>query len=183
MVSLIDAEYLATDTGKKPLPTLRMKKFYDDAIGVACEQELKHMEAFCLERASMRFEAAKSEDLAAEYIAKAHQCYLEWNAIAKVDDIEEKHASKLEIAKQVKKRIGEGYLQQNSDMQYDPERAIGGGRKIKSIDIKKVRKRAEKVTRIALEKSSNLLMSPPGASKKKVFKSPGTPSRRKNLRK
>ena len=102
MVSLIDAEYMMPDSGGKYSmpPSIRIKKFYDDAIEVAEEQDLKHIEAFCFERASMRFEAAGSEELSAEYIANAHESYLEWNAIAKVDDVEEKHASKLQLAKQ-----------------------------------------------------------------------------------
>jgi len=174
MVSLIDVEYMATDTGgKKPLPTLRMKKFYDDAVGVAQDQQLLHLEAFCLERASMRFEAAGADKLSAEYIAKAHQRYSEWNAIAKVDDIEEKHASKLKLSREAKV-IGAGYVKQNSDMRYDPERAIGGGRKIKSINIKGVARKAEKVTKIAF---ANI------TSPRKELKSPRRSSVRHKLSK
>jgi hypothetical protein len=176
MVSLIDAEYNVTDTlGKKPLPTLRMKRFYDDAIAVAHEQELKHIEAFCLERASMRFEAAGAEELSAEYIAKAHQSYFEWNAIAKVDDVEEKHATKLKLAKR-EKIVGAGYVRQNSDMQYHPERAIGGGRnKIKSINMKGVAKTAGKVKKIAFGKTNS---KNPRDVSKGVVKSPRASSSR-----
>jgi len=135
------------------MPTLRIKKFYDDAIAVAQEQELKHMEAFCLERASMRFEAADAEGLSAEYIAKAHQCYFEWNAIAKVDDVEENNELKLKLAKQEKK-VGSGYVQRNRDMHYD-QKPIGGGRKkIKSINMKGMAKTAGKVKKIVIGKSN-----------------------------
>ena len=155
MVSLIDAEYAVVDSrDKKPLPTLRMKKFYDDAIAVAHEQGLKHIEAFCLERASMRFEAIGADGLCAEYIAKARHSYIEWNAIAKVHDVEEKYASQLKLSKQ-EKIVGEGYVRRNSDMQYDPEQKIGGGRKkIKAINMKGVAKTAGKVKNIAFRRSS-----------------------------
>ena len=155
MASLIDAEYAATDAGdKKQLSTLRIKKFYDDAIAVAHEQGLKHIEAFCFERASIRFEAAGADGLCAEYIAKAHHSYTEWGAIAKVDDVEKKYASRLKLSKQEKK-VGEGYVWRNSHMQYDPERKIGGGRKkIKAINMKGVAKTAGKVKKIALGRSS-----------------------------
>jgi hypothetical protein len=178
MVSLIDAEYIVADSlGKKPLPTLRIKRFFDDAIAVAQEQELSHIEAFCFERASMRFEAAGAVDLSAEYIAKARESYVEWNAIAKVDDVEEKHATKLKLAKR-EKIVGAGYVQQNGDMRYRPERAIGGGRsKIKSINMKGVAKTAEKVKKIAFGKTKS--KSPQDVSKGAV-KSPRAPlSRRK----
>jgi len=160
MVSLIDAEFIVADTvAKKPVPTLRIKKFYDDAIAVAREQQLVHMEAFCFERASMRLEAAGAEELSAEYIAKAHQSYFEWNAIAKVDDIEDKHGTKLKLSRQ-EKIVGAGYARRNSDIQYDPERSIGGGRnKIKPINMKKgVAKTAGKVKKIALRRSSGIAL-------------------------
>jgi len=178
MVSLIDAEYIVADSlGKKPLPTLRIKRFFDDAIAVAHEQELKHIEAFCFERASMRFEAAGAEDLSAEYIAKARESYLEWNAIAKVDDVEEKHATKFKLAKR-EKIVGAGYVQQNGDMRYRPERAIGGGRnKIKSINMKGVAKTAGKV-KIAFGKTKS--KSPRDVSKGAV-KSPRAPSSRRKF--
>lgn len=156
MLSLIDAEYAVTDTGdKKPLSTLRMKKFFDEAIAIAHEQGLKHIEAFCFERASIRFEAAGADGLCAEYIAKAHHCYTEWSAFAKVDDLQEKYASKLKLSKE-EKIVGEGYVRRNSDMQYDPERKIGGGRKkIKAINMKGVAKTAGKVKKIALGRPSS----------------------------
>ena len=179
MVSLIDAENMMPDSrGKQSLPIIRIKKFYDDAIEVAQEQELKHIEAFCFERASMRFEAAGSEELSAEYIDKGYQSYLEWNAIAIVDNVKEKHATKLQLAKQASiKMIGENYVRQNGDMRYNPERSIGGGRNnIKSLNIKGVAKTAEKrVKEIAFGKSRE--KSSRGVSKSAV-KSPRTPLRR-----
>ncbi len=178
MVSLIDAEFMVSDSaGKKSIPSLRIKKFYDDAIAVAQEQELKHIEAFCLERASMRLDGVGAEELSAEYMSKAHQGYLEWNAIAKVDDVEEKYDAKLDLAKHSSiKMIGENYVRQNRDMQYNPERAIGGGRKkIKAINMKGMAKTAGKVKNIAFGKSSG--KSPAGASKS-VAEQPRSPSRR-----
>eukprot|EP00535_Pseudo-nitzschia_heimii_P011070 CAMPEP_0197200392 /NCGR_PEP_ID=MMETSP1423-20130617/34370_1 /TAXON_ID=476441 /ORGANISM="Pseudo-nitzschia heimii, Strain UNC1101" /LENGTH=1460 /DNA_ID=CAMNT_0042654271 /DNA_START=91 /DNA_END=4473 /DNA_ORIENTATION=- len=179
MISLIDAEYAATDTGdKKTLPTLRLKKFYDDAIAVAHDQGLKHIEAFCLERASMRFEANGADGLCAEYIAKARHSYIEWNAIAKIHDVEEKYASKLKLSKQ-EKIVGAGYVRRNSDMQYDPERKIGGGRKkIKAINMKGVAKTAGKVKNIALRRSFS---RSPRAGAKGVLSSSRRPSLQHNL--
>ena len=155
MISLVDAEYAVIDAGdKKPLPVLRMKKFYDEAIAVAHEQGLKHLEALCFERASMRFEAVGAEGLCAEYIAKAYHSYVEWNAIAKVDDVQDKFASKLKLSRQ-EKIVGEGYVRRNSDMRYNPERKIGGGRKnIKAINMKDVAKTAGKVKQMTLRRSS-----------------------------
>jgi len=178
MVSLIDAEFMVTDSaGKKSVPSLRIKKFYDDAIVVAEEQELKHMEAFCLERASMRLDDVGAEELSAEYMEKAHKGYLEWNAIAKLDDIEEKHEAKLDLAKHsLIKMIGENYVRQNRDMQYNPERAIGGGRnKIKAINMKGVAKTAGKVKNMAFGKSSG---KSPRVASKRVVEQPRSPSRR-----
>jgi len=156
MISLIDAEFIVADPlGKKPLSALRIQKVYDDAIAVARRQELKHIEAFSLERAAMRFETAGAKGLSAAYMAKAHHCYVEWNAIAKVVDIEEKHMTKLKLSRQEKK-VGAGYVQQNSDLRYDPKQAIGGGPdKIKSINIKDAVKTAEKVKDVVFRKTNN----------------------------
>ena len=182
MISLIDAELMISDYAGNydSLPTIRIKKFFDDAIEVAEDQELGHMEAFCFERASMHFAAAGSDESAAEYIAKAHESYLEWNAIAKVDDLEENHSGKLQHAKEGSIRmIGENYVKKNSDLQYNPERSIGGGRNIKKLDIKGAAKTAEKrVKEMAFGKSSG---KSPKSAPKPVVQSPRTPSRRPKL--
>lgn len=183
MISLIDAELMISDYEGNfdSLPTIRIKKFFDDAIEVAEDQELRHMEAFCFERASIHFASAGSDESSAEYIAKAHQSYLEWNAIAKVDDLEESHADKLQHVREGSvKMIGENYVKKNSDLQYNPERSIGGGRNIKKLDIREAAKTAEKkMKEMAIAMSSG--KSPKAPPKPAVKLSPRTPSRRPKL--
>ena len=160
MVKFIEAEFeVAHPTGKKPLTALKIQKLYDNAIAIARRQELKHVEALCLERASMQFEAVDSIGLSAGYMSNAHQCYLQWNAIAKVAEIEEKHATKLEISRE-QKTVGAGYVQQNSDLRFDPEQRIGGRPdKVRSINLKDAVKTAGKVKGFMLRKSSRKLDS------------------------
>eukprot|EP00536_Pseudo-nitzschia_multiseries_P000829 jgi/Psemu1/300351/fgenesh1_kg.10_\ len=153
LVALLDAECTVTDPpGKKPLSALKIKKMYDDAIAVARQQELKHIEALCLERASMRLEAANAKSLSAEYMARAHQCYVKWNAVAKVVEIERIHALKLKFSRK-EKVVGAGYVRQNSDLRYDPNQVIGGRPdSIEPITVKDAVKTVGKVKDIVLRK-------------------------------
>mmetsp|Transcript_1606 Transcript_1606/g.4216 ORF Transcript_1606/g.4216 Transcript_1606/m.4216 type:complete len:142 (+) Transcript_1606:274-699(+) len=93
----------------------------------------------------MQFEAANANGLSAEYMARARRSYIKWNAVAKVREIEQKHAQELKFSWK-EKIVGAGYVRQNSDRRYISNKVIGGRPDlVKSINIKDAVKRAEKV--------------------------------------
>jgi histidine kinase len=80
---LVEAE-IARITGK----TWQALELYDQAIMRAHHSEFVQNEALANELAGLFWENQNKEDFAKIYISKAHRCYKEWGATAKVQDLE-----------------------------------------------------------------------------------------------
>lgn len=172
MISLIEAEYtIANNVGKKALPALKIQKAFTASILAAQEDDLQHLEALAYERAGMHFDEACVQSLSCEYLMKAHRLYDQWNAVAKVIDLETRYARKLKIAKR-RIRPAANYRKQNAKLEYDPSHRIGGGKgDIKPVNLKKAVKKATKFgnKRIALtQRKVKALLSPQHKKKKAV---------------
>ena len=134
MVSLLDAEeMMALNVGKPDLPSIKIKKAFDEAINTAQQDELKHLEAYASERAALHFENAGLDGHCGDYIKKAHFCYDNWNASAKIVAIEEKYGKFLNL----KVRRTRPYDERGSPQ--GAKQSIKVGRsEIKPITMKKV---------------------------------------------
>jgi predicted ATPase len=151
MISLLEAELMmAQNVGKKEFPAIKIQKAFEEAIKAARTDELKHIEAFCCERAALHFEAASLEGYTAEYMRKAHTLYDQWNALAKVIEIEDKYAKLLKISKK-RTRPGEGYIRRN-DAHFQHGTIGGGHGKIRPVNVKKAVKKGARNTRRQITK-------------------------------
>jgi hypothetical protein len=118
MVSLLEAELMmAKNVGKREFPSIKIQLAFEEAIAAARQDEMMHLEAFSCERAALHFEAAKLDGYVGEYMRRAHSLYDQWNAVAKMIEIEEKYAKLLKISKPRARPIPDR----------DNELLIGGG--------------------------------------------------------
>ncbi|KAG7343466.1 multi-sensor signal transduction multi-kinase [Nitzschia inconspicua] len=147
MVSLLEAELMMVkNVGRKEFPSIKIQLAFEEAISAARNDEMNHLEAFCCERAALHFEAAKLDGYVAEYMRKAYALYDQWNALAKIIDIEKKYAKLLKLSKQRTRPMATQPVA--SDIAANGERTIGGGRgAIRPVDIKKTLKKGAKNTR------------------------------------
>ena len=69
--------------------TIRAMEYYDRAIQGAKKQGYLHDEAVAYERASQFYQRLSREEIAQNYLQKAHYVYTLWGAMAKVKQLEE----------------------------------------------------------------------------------------------
>ncbi len=69
--------------------TIRAMEYYDRAIQGAKKQGYFHDEALAYERASQFYQRLSREEIAQNYLQKAHYVYTLWGAMAKVKQLEE----------------------------------------------------------------------------------------------
>lgn len=175
MVSLLDAELMmAKNVGKKEFPSIKIQLAFEEAISAARDDEMKHLEAFCCERAALHFEAAKLDGYVKEYLRKAIALYDQWNALAKIIDIEDKYADLLKISQQRSRPIAMRPAR-NQDEEFE-ERRIGGGQgPIRPVNVRKALKKGAKNTRREIKALFGIRRGPANASKSKGESPPGSP--------
>lgn len=140
MISLIEAELaMASNVGRRDLPAIRIQKLFDEAISSAQKDEMKHLEALAYERAAIHFKAAQIPGFCSEYIGHAYRCYDQWNALAKVIDVEEKFGKYLKPSHRSERAATSNVaLRKQEPQQQSPQKSIGGGRhEIKPFSIRK----------------------------------------------
>ena len=75
------------------------RQAYDLAVAGAAQHEFLNEEALAHERASMFYTATGVESLAEHYLKKAYQTYREWGALAKLNDMRQRHPQLMAIGR------------------------------------------------------------------------------------
>lgn len=155
MVSILEVEYMVAKEGGKTA-TMKAQQLYDDAVHAAVKDGVIHLQAYVCERAGMYFDAIGVDDISGKYLRRAHKMYDNWNALAKVIDIENRYADKLQVPGRQKTVAGNAYIRQN-ELLSPGQGEIGGGRsKVNPINIIKLGKQGRKGLKTGARKVKSL---------------------------
>jgi hypothetical protein len=153
MISILEAEYLIVKEKGKGLSSMKVTTAWDEAIEATQLDGFTHLEAWACERVGLHFHETGVDGIAADYLKKAHKAYDKWHGVAKVIDIESKFGDLLKIKKR-RQRTASAYISQNAHIHRSENKIGGGGKEIKTPNVKKLIMNAGKNTKKGLKKST-----------------------------